>query len=499
MRSTAPAQQPPRPAAAGRFTHGPIMRHVAVMTLSGALGLTLMFLVDAATLLYIAMLGDEALTAAVGFAWTVQFFIVSVGLAATIAATALVSRALGGRDRAAARDAAVAAFAVTFVVLAGLSALAALFRVEILASLGAEGRALEAGADFLLISAPSMPLMGIAMVSGSVLRAAGDAKRAMLVTSASAAVSVFLDPLMIFSTIGGLPIGAGWGIEGAAAAMNLARMASCGLGLWGVVKVHDLCARPGLEVTRANLRPLMAIAGPATLTQLSTPFGNFLLTEAVARHGEAAMAGWAVTARLSVLAFGGIFALSAAVGGIFGQNFGAHDYARVRRTWRDGVLFCGLYVLAAWAVLALLTETAIEGFALPPEGAAVVRAFSHIGALGFLFAGWMFVANAAFNVMGKPIWSSGVNWARDGAFTGLAILIIGGSLGAAGAVYAQMTAMIAAGCLALWLGGRFTARLGGGAAAGWGAAPVAPSARAGAAAGAGRASGMRVPAPGAED
>ncbi|MGG7567127.1 MATE family efflux transporter [Rhodovulum sp. DZ06] len=453
--TASPAPPPPPMAPEGRFTSGSIMRHVAVMTLSGAVGLTLMFLVDGVTLLYIAQLQDEALTAAVGFAWTIQFFIVSLGLAASIAATALVSRALGARDRQRAREAASAAYVITFLAIALLSAAAVALRYPILRALNAEGEALEAAARFLAISAPSMPLMGLAMIGGSIMRAEGDAKRAMLVTSASALVSVALDPLMIFDEIFGLPIGMGLGIDGAAGAMVFARAASCALGFWGVVKVHDLCARPSLCALRRNLGPIMAVAGPATLTQMSTPVSNYLLTDAVAAHGTDAMAGWSVTVRLSVLAFGGIFALSASVGGIFGQNYGAGQMERVRRTFRDGLLFCCLYICVAWAILALGADAAAGWFNLPPAGREVLLSFAWLGAGGFLFAGCIFVVNSAYNVLGRPIYASAVNWARDGAATWLWILALSAPFGAAGAVYAQGLAALTVGVVAVPLGWRF--------------------------------------------
>ena len=55
------------------------------------------------------------------------------------------------------------------------------------------------------------------------------------------------------------------------------------------------------------------------------------------------MAGWAVVSRLTVLAFGGLFALSGAIGGIFGQNYGAGRFDRVKRTYRDALVFCVMH------------------------------------------------------------------------------------------------------------------------------------------------------------
>ena len=78
-----------------KFLQGSIMSHVIRMTVTGMLGLTFMFVVDLANLFWISRLGDERLVAALGFAWNVQFFTIAVGIGIMIAATALVSKALG--------------------------------------------------------------------------------------------------------------------------------------------------------------------------------------------------------------------------------------------------------------------------------------------------------------------------------------------------------------------------------------------------------------------
>ncbi len=49
-----------------RFVTGSTMRHVVVMTATGAVGLIAIFVVDFLSLLYISWLGDPRLTAAVG-------------------------------------------------------------------------------------------------------------------------------------------------------------------------------------------------------------------------------------------------------------------------------------------------------------------------------------------------------------------------------------------------------------------------------------------------
>ena len=251
-----------------------------------------------------------------------------------------------------------------------------------------------------------MPLMALGMCGGAMLRAIGDAWRAMLVTMIAGVVAVVLDPLFIF--------GLGLGIDGAAWVMVIARASVGVLALWYLIEVHHVLARIGPRGIAPMLRPFFVIAVPATLTQMSTPFGNALLTHFIAAFGDGAVAGWAVISRLTVLAFGGIFALSGAIGGILGQNYGAGLMARVRRVYRNSVLFCVAYTLAAWALLYLARDLVARLFGLGAEGAVVVDAFVGIAAGGFIFTGSLYVANAAFNTLGRPLWSTGFNWARDG-------------------------------------------------------------------------------------
>jgi Na+-driven multidrug efflux pump len=54
----------------------------------------------------------------------------------------------------------------------------------------------------------------------------------------------------------------------------------------------------------------------------------------------------------------------------------------------------------------------IRAFSLDGIAAHMVHAFCSWLAASFFFMGALFVANAAFNNLGRPLWSTGFNWAR---------------------------------------------------------------------------------------
>ncbi|MEO9778706.1 MAG: MATE family efflux transporter [Sedimentitalea sp.] len=419
------------------------MGHVVRMTMAGAMGITFVFIVDAANLYWIAQLGDPQLLAAVGFAFAVQFFSVSSGIGLMIASTALISRSIGAGNRETARQQATSAAVIAGFWQFTVAGLIIAFRHDIIALIGATGETAALAARYLAISLPSLGIMAISMIANGALRAEGDGRRSMMVTLLSGAVAMVVDPVLIY--------GFGMGLDGAAIGITLFRFVMLALALRFAIGTHDLMARPALADIRATLGPYLAIAVPTILTQLATPVGNFLATTVMAPYGDDAMAGWAVVGRLTVVAFGGIFSLAGAIGGIFGQNFGACEYDRVRTTYRDAVLFGVAYTLVTWALLAVLGPSIAGVFELTPQGIEVVLAFTSIGAGGFVLGSALFVANSAFNALGKSTRSTLTNWVRDGVLTLPLAMLFALWFGANGVIYAQAAAGAVVGLIAaIW-------------------------------------------------
>jgi putative MATE family efflux protein len=387
-----------------RFVSGSTLRHVVVMTTAGSVGLVAVFAVDFLSLLYISWLGDPVLTAAVGLATIVLFFAVSINVGLMIAVGAVVSRALGRRDVAAARrlsgsaavHLAAVALAVTLLLLALLD--------PFLRFLGASPETLPVAKRFLWITLPSNVLMAVGMGFSGTLRAVGDAKRAMYVTLTGAVVTVWLDPLLIF--------GLGLGVDGAAMATVVSRVLFVVVGFHGAARIHRLVGRPSLAALGADARPLYAVAVPAALTNIATPVGSAFVVSVLATFGDEVIAANAVIDRIALVAFGGLFALSGAVGPILGQNWGAQRFDRMRGILRDGILFSGVYVGLVWIVLVLLRHRLADLFHLGGLGADLLVFFCLVSGPLWFFNGLLFVANAAFNNLGFPFYSTAFNWAR---------------------------------------------------------------------------------------
>jgi putative MATE family efflux protein len=432
---------------------GSVPRHILVMTGAGAVGLMAIFLGDLVNILFLSWLMDETVVAAVGYAGPIVFLTVSMGLGLSIAATSVVAPALGAGRRMRARRLSLNAHALTFATAAALSLVIWLAIPALLTLLGATGRTHALASDYLSILVPAMPPLAVAMTSASVLRSVGDPHRAMNVTLIGAVGNTLLDVVLI--------LGLGLGIHGAAIASAIARLIMMAVGLYGIVVVHDLAGRLRLPTVVADAPALIAIAVPAVLTNIATPFANAYVTHVMAPFGDAAVAGWAILGRLTPVAFGAIFALSASVGPIIGQNYGAGDFARMRATLTYSLIVTAAFSVLAWVFLAILARPITVSFDARGETASLIVFFCRWLAPLFIFLGALFVANAAFNTLGRPHYSTALNWAR--ATLGTIPFVAGGAYlaGASGVLAGSMLGGVVFGVLAVWLAYRWIDALSG--------------------------------------
>lgn len=381
------------------------MRHVVVMTTTGAVGLMAIFAVDLLSLFWVSRLGDQAFKAAVGYVGLASFFAMSINIGLTIAASAKVSHAIGAGDRARGRRLAASSLTIATVVAAAASAVMFVFRDWALVHVvHASGEPLAVASKFLAITLPANLPMALGVVMSGLLRAVGDARRSMYVTLSGAVVTAILDPLLIY--------GFGLGVYGAAWATVASRICFLMVGFHGSVMVHNVVARLDLKSARRDFGPIMAIGLPAILANMATPVGSAYTVRVFSDVGEAAIAATAIVDRVTPFAFGVIFALTGSVGPIIGQNFGARLMGRVQRTLSDAFLLSIGYVLLAWAALALATPWIVAAFDAHGESAAYVAFYCRWGVVAWLFLACLFVANTAFNNLGFPMLSMVFNWGR---------------------------------------------------------------------------------------
>lgn len=292
--------------------------------------------------------GAEPL-AAVGLVAYCLGFLPGLFAIPAVAATALVSRSVGGGDMPAARRAGAQSLLVALALTAAVLCIVAAFGGDFVRMLGLSSGSTALAFRYLAIVLPSLPAMMVIHVGVAVLRGAGDmwaglvAMSVVNVVNAAAsfalAVGVFRLPRLGWE-------GLAWGT-----AIGYWIGALCVVGL---LSRRDAGLRPGREDWLPDggwIGRILRVGVPAGVDALANAVCHLTFLSIVNRLGDVAAAAHSVAITIESLAFlpGSAFMVVAAT--LAGQFLGAGDEQRARRSVWQAAIGCMAMMTAAGLVL----------------------------------------------------------------------------------------------------------------------------------------------------
>ena len=391
------------------LTEGPVWRALATMSAPMSFGIFAVLSVGLADAYFLGQIGGSAL-AAIGFIYPVTTSVTSLSIGLSAGANAALSQGVGrGDDAEATRRLGLHAIGLGLtcaLVLAGLVYLTFPF---IFSAMGAGEDVSAKIAGYMPFWALSFPFLVVMMIVNAIFRANGDSLTSAWVMVLAAVINVGLDPLLIFG-LWGLPE---LGVQGAAIATLAGRIAAVALALW-------IAWRRGLlgwcgsitDGLTASARKIFNVGVPAAFSNAINPAGMALITAAVATIGEAAVAGFGAATRVQSIALVPMLALSAGIGPVVGQNWGADNQDRAQRATRWAFLACTAYGALLAAVLFLFAEPIAGVFAANPDDAQYAATYLRYVGFSLFGYGILVTGNAAMNARDKPVWSMGLSLAR---------------------------------------------------------------------------------------
>ncbi|MFD1343905.1 MATE family efflux transporter [Litorisediminicola beolgyonensis] len=359
---------------------------------------------------FLARDGSTSL-AAIGYIYPVILTITSLSIGLSAGTSAVVSQALG---KSGADDPVQARLALHALVLAVGCAIVAALLLWVLSpwiftAMGATGDVHAAILAYMPWWCLGFPFIVASQSLNAVFKAGGESGIAATAMVAQSLLNVALDPLLIF---GWGPVPA-MGTEGAGIATAAARtLAFLGLLAYALRSGRLALTREATDGLVRSVRRIGATGVPAALSNAINPLGMALVTSAVATLGEAAVGGFGAATRVQSLLFVPMLALSAGIGPVVGQAWGAGDHARARATVRLTFLVCAGYgaalVALMWLTAGPVARLMTNGLDAVPYAADYLRWVS----LGFFGYGILVTANAAMNAREKAIWSMTLSAAR---------------------------------------------------------------------------------------
>jgi putative MATE family efflux protein len=238
------------------------------------------------------------------------------GLGAGVASA--ISRRIGAKDKAGADNTAVHALLITVIVSAVLT-LPLIFLTGQIVSLFGAGKTAVLATAYGQVVFLGMVLILFTNIAYAILRAEGDARRAMYVMGASSVLNMVLDPLLIYT--------AGMGIAGAAWGMVISLLTVSGVLLyWFFVKrdTYVTISYSAFSWDKKTVRDILGVGLPASveflLMSVLAIFINGMLVAVAGTDGVAIYtAGW----RVVFFAIIPLIAIGTSVISVAGAVYGA--------------------------------------------------------------------------------------------------------------------------------------------------------------------------------
>ena len=380
------------------LTKGSIVSHISVMAPQIFAGMIMMMLCGLIDLYFVAGLGDAAI-AGVGAAGNAGFLINALTQILSVGTVALISHAVGRKDRADAN--------LVFNQSLGLSAAGALFTLiaggmlarSYMRSIAADDAVVEAGTTYLLWFMPALALQFVALVMGSALRGTGIVRPTVIVQATTVILNMLLAPVLITGWGTNLVLG----VAGAGLASSIA-VATGVVMMWiyfhryeHYVAINSALWRP----QSAQWKRILSIGLPAG-GEFAIIFVNMaVIYYALRNFGAAAQAGFGIGQRLLGLIHMPAISIAFAAGAIAGQNFGAGNSERVRETFKRVVLLGTAVMIAFTMVAQWKPELLLGGFSKDAETIAVGALFLRMISLNSVAQGLIFICSSMFQGLGN--------------------------------------------------------------------------------------------------
>ena len=295
--------------------------------------------------LMVAQLGTEAL-AGVGAAIQIMFFVISTLSATSVGSSVLVAQAVGAHAYDKACQFAKQSL-VWSVILSVPLALVGLFLAaeHLIALFGMEPAVNEIGTAYLRVTMGTVVVLTLLILSGGILRGAGDSRTPMIVTAIANGINIVLTYGLIFGRLGMPELG----VVGSAWGTFLSRLIGFILlfvVLWRGVNGVSIRGKDQWRPEFGLARQILGIGLPAATEQVLTSTAFLLLTVVVAQIGTVALAAHRIAFNALSLAFLPGFGFGIAATALVGQSIGAQaldegkKIASIATKW--AVLWMGL-------------------------------------------------------------------------------------------------------------------------------------------------------------
>lgn len=427
------------------FRSAPVPKAVLKNTIPAMAAMLMVLIYNLADTLFIGMTHDAYQVAAVSMATPVFLIFMSVGTVFGIGGTSVISRALGEGKMDYAKKACSFCMWACVTVGVAMSALFLIFMDQILVAMGTSADTYGFAKSYLTIVTFSGPFVLIANCYSNVIRAEGQAGKAMMGQLLGNLLNVILDPIMI--------LWFGWEIAGAAIATVIGNVFSACYYLAYFLQKKSILSINPKDFTMGNkvCTSILAIGIPASFGSLLMSISQIIMNGQMASFGDMAVAGIGVASKVTMITGMVCIGFGQGVQALLGYCVGANLWERFKKVMTFSVVFSLGLSSVMTGVCYLFTDQIVSVFLT--EQAAFDYAAQFVRILlttSFLFGVFYVLANA-LQAAGAATAALIINLSRQGFIYIPALFVLKAAIGANGLAWAQPVADLLSTALVVFL------------------------------------------------
>lgn len=366
--------------------------------------------------IFVAKLSEDALTA-VSLAFPIQVLCMAVGNGTGVGINAILSKALGEKNRDAVNKA-----ATNGIFLMMLSAIAfffvGLFFVKPFYYMqGTESPAItEYGIQYLTIVCCCSIGIFTQVTFERLLQSTGKTVLSMITQATGAVINLILDPIMIFGLLGFPKLG----VAGAALATVIGQVCAGCLAVFLNYKFNKeiYISFRGFRPDGKMILKIYSVGFPSIIMQAIGSIMNYLMNQILLSFTDTAATVFGVYYKLQSFFFMPVFGLNNGLVPIIAYNFGAGKRSRMMKAIKLGIVYAEIIFIIGMLCFILIPDQLLLLFDAEGDLMEMGQVALRIIGVHFPIAAYCIILSSSFQALGHGFYSMWVSIARQ-----LAVLI----------------------------------------------------------------------------
>ena len=314
------------------MTRGNILKLIVTFAIPIMISGILQTLYNAADMIVVGKFAGKESLAAVGSTSSAINLMLNIFIGLSSATSVIVARKFGAGNKSGVSKAVHTSIAVCLAGGVVLAVLGFFLSKQILIWMGSPHDVINLSTLYMKIYFLGVPAAMLYNFGSAIMRAVGDSKRPTYYLMASGIINVSLN--LVFVIVFKM------GVAGVALATVISQIVSAVLVVSCLVKT-DECYRldiKKIKVYAQELREIIFLGIPAGIQSAVFSLSNIIIQSSINSCGSDAMAGNSAASSIEGVVYISMNAFFHATLTFVGQNYGAHDFKRIRRGFGAGLV-----------------------------------------------------------------------------------------------------------------------------------------------------------------